>query len=94
VIKEEEQCELGIFTERDFLLKVLGENMDEALELPISEFMTSPAITVKESDVLGMAIAKMRIGGFRHILVEQEQSSDLLMLSIKDVVQLLLDQAA
>ncbi len=57
---------VGIFTERDALLKVAGMN-DGAMDAPLGEVMTADPVVLREDDSIAVAIHKMAVGGFRHI---------------------------
>src|SRR5262249_46992566 len=59
---------LGIFSERDVLLKVAGLRENYA-RLPVQEFMTSNPETVTATDPLALALNKMDTGDFRHLAV-------------------------
>jgi CBS domain-containing protein len=56
---------VGILTERDILLKVLGQDID--LKAPVDTFMTSRPDTLTPEDTVGEALALMDRGGFRHV---------------------------
>ncbi len=55
----------GIFTERDLLNRVLGENVD--WESPISEWMQSGVETLSSEATIGDAVRLMHERGFRNI---------------------------
>lgn len=57
---------VGIFTERDVLLRVWGAGLD-INTTPVSRVMTPDPVTLKEDDVLAYAIHLMAVRGFRHI---------------------------
>ena len=60
----------GIFTERDLLTKVLGENVD--LETPISDWMQPAVETLSSEATVGDAVRLMNERSFRNIpLVKQ-----------------------
>ncbi|MHB8400027.1 MAG: CBS domain-containing protein [Candidatus Limnocylindrales bacterium] len=59
---------VGIFTERDALLKVAGRR---PVGLTVGDVMTRDPVVLREDDTVAVAINKMAFGGFRHIpLVE------------------------
>ncbi len=75
---------VGIFTERDVLLKVAGqpERMDE----PVSRYMTPDPVILRDTDTMAVAVNKMGLGGFRHIpLVHDGQL--VAMVTARDVMQ-------
>jgi signal-transduction protein with cAMP-binding, CBS, and nucleotidyltransferase domain len=55
---------VGIFTDRDAVVKVAGKNVDAS---PVGEFMTADPVVLRIEDTLAVAIHKMAVGGFRHI---------------------------
>ncbi len=75
---------VGIFTDRDILLKVAGhpERMDE----PVSQYMTPDPVILRDTDTMAVAVNKMGLGGFRHIpLVHEGQL--VAMVTGRDVMQ-------
>jgi CBS domain-containing protein len=55
---------VGIFTDRDAVLKVAGRPVTTR---PITEFMTHDPVVLRHDDTIAVAINKMAVGGFRHI---------------------------
>jgi signal-transduction protein with cAMP-binding, CBS, and nucleotidyltransferase domain len=55
---------VGIFTERDAVLKVAGRKT-EAFD--VRDVMTEDPVVLRHDDPLAVAINKMAVGGFRHI---------------------------
>ena len=59
---------IGIFTERDVLLRLHGGGLSAPFdEVTIAEVMTPDPETLLESDSLAFALNRMSVGGFRHI---------------------------
>ena len=60
---------VGIFTERDALLKLAGTaGMGRDLaSLPIAAVMTPDPVVLRADDSVAVAVQKMAVGGFRHI---------------------------
>ena len=56
---------MGIFTDRDVLKRVAGNT--QALSEPISKFMTTDPVLLRDTDTMAAALNKMGDGGFRHI---------------------------
>jgi CBS domain-containing protein len=72
---------VGIFTDRDAVLKVAGR---EHGPRPISELMTRDPVVVRHDDTVAVAIHKMAVGGFRHIpIVEHGRPTGV--VTAKDV---------
>ena len=62
---------VGIFTERDILLNLVGTDKD-LNEMKVRDCMTRAPETVEASDSLRIALNKMSVGGFRHIPIADE----------------------
>lgn len=73
----------GIFTERDVLKKVAG--LVEALDAPVSVYMTPDPVVLREDDMVAVALNKMGDGGFRHIPVVR-RGELVSMLTARDVM--------
>lgn len=67
VVDEQEKL-IGIFTERDLMMRVVGVHQDYD-RLPVRDFMTPDPETVTADDTLAFAVHKMDIGGYRHLPV-------------------------
>lgn len=76
---------LGIFSERDLLLKVAGLH-DAFTELPVAQFMTTHPETVTALDTLAFAIHKMDVGGYRHLPIVHDDRP-VGVISVRDVVR-------
>jgi CBS domain-containing protein len=59
---------VGIFSERDLLVKVVGL-FDDWVQLSVSRFMTPKPETVTPHDSLAFVVHKMDVGGYRHLPV-------------------------
>lgn len=81
----------GIFTERDYLLKVAGK---EALreKLPIRRFMTENPTCLQREAPISQALLLMRKGRFRHIPIVASDGHVEGIVSIKDVLDYIIDQ--
>ena len=55
---------IGIFTDRDAVLKVAGTNPPDR---SIGALMTPDPVVLRHDETLAIAINKMAVGGFRHI---------------------------
>jgi CBS domain-containing protein len=79
----------GIITERDVLQAVAdGVDLDAT---QVSDYMTANAITATESWDVVEAARRMSEGGFRHLVVVDEKGEVSGMLSIRDLVESILD---
>ena len=60
---------VGIFTDRDAVLKVAGL---ERRERPIATLMTRDPVVLRHDETIAVAINKMAVGGFRHIPIVED----------------------
>ncbi len=82
---------VGIFTERDILMRVIGI-IEDWKNTSIAEVMTRGPQTLMEQDELAYVLNNMHLGGFRHIPIVDKNDIPVSMVSIKDVVNWILDQ--
>jgi CBS domain-containing protein len=80
---------VGIFTERDLLRRVLAAG--KPLTLPVKECMTADPVAVHPKEPIGAAIRRMEEGGYRHLPVVDAGGKPLGILSVKRIVQYLVD---
>lgn len=80
----------GIFSERDFVLKVALDYTSLKTE-PVSRFMTKDPITQELDSTIAFALNLMSTGGFRHIPIVDRQNVPRFMLSVKDVVDYIVE---
>lgn len=74
----------GIFSERDLLTKCLGK--PGFGRIPIAKVMTAEPEALEAKDGLAYALNKMSVGRFRHIPIVDGRGKPTGMLSIRDVV--------
>lgn len=78
---------VGIFTERDVLNKVAGENV--SFDSPVSRFMTEDPKTLTADDSVTDAIRLMEGGDYRHVPIVTVSGIVGGLISIQHVVQFL-----
>ena len=66
VLVEEDNRVVGIFSERDVLLRV-SHLLDEVADRPVSDFMTRRPERLDEDTPLAFALNMMSVGDFRHL---------------------------
>jgi len=72
---------VGIFTDRDAVLKVAGHRRDA---FAVRDVMTVDPVVLRHDDPIAVAIHKMAVGGFRHIpIVEYGRPTGV--VSVRDV---------
>jgi CBS domain-containing protein len=60
---------VGIFTDRDAVLKAAGKHLDA---FHVRDFMTVDPVVLRSDDPIALAIHKMAVGGFRHIPIVED----------------------
>ena len=91
VLVVQEGKTLGIFTERDALLKI-GERAGEVGAQPISDFMTSPVQTLPPSAKIAFAVQQMDLGGYRHVPIAEADGPPQGIISVRDILSYLTHQ--
>ena len=78
---------VGLFTERDLLVRVLAAGLP--LSVPLAECMTADPVTVQPKESVRTALARMQAGGYRHLPVVGEDGIPTGVLSAKRIVRYL-----
>ncbi len=81
---------IGIFTERDILLKVIdcGRN---PVTIPLRDVMTAEPETLTVDAKLAWALNMMSVGGYRHLPVTDAQGRPAFIISVRDIVEFLVE---
>jgi len=79
---------VGIFTERDALMKV-NDSLASLGDRPVEEFMTSSVETLPLNAKIAFAVHRMDLGGFRHIPIVNEQCEPIGLVSVRDILKYL-----
>ena len=87
VIRDEHLRVLGMFTERDVLMKVLRKGVD--LKEPVKKFMNTDLIELSKADTVGAAIDAMKKYNVRHIPLVDELGQMTGVLSVRTIVNFL-----
>ena len=87
VIRDEHIRVLGLFTERDVLMKVLkpGVNLNE----PVKKYMHTDLVELSKSDTVGAAIDAMKKYNVRHIPLVDELGQMAGVLSVRTIANFL-----
>jgi len=86
LVTENDQL-VGIFTERDFVDRVVSADLD--VGQPIGGVMTRSPKTIQRNQSIQNAIELMEGGGYRHLPVLGDDAQPTGVLSVKDVVHYL-----
>ncbi len=81
---------IGIFTERDVLLKIIDSGRNPA-DVPLSDVMTSEPESLPIDATLAWALNLMSVGGFRHLPVTDDRGCPAFILSVRDIVEFLVE---
>ncbi|HEY4310644.1 MAG TPA: CBS domain-containing protein [Pirellulales bacterium] len=84
VITEYDQM-VGIFTERDALLR-LNVDASSLASRPVREFMTKGPDTITSDAPIAFALHKMDIGGYRHLPV-MDAGKVVGVISVRDILR-------
>jgi len=80
---------VGVFTERDLVDRALAKKAWGRLSL--TKVMTKNPETLRPKDSLAYALNKMSVGRFRHIPLVDERNVPVGMLSIRDVIDFVVE---
>lgn len=87
VIRDEHLHVVGMFTERDVLMKVLGKGV--SLNEPVSKYMNTETITLSKTDTVGAALDAMFRYSVRHVPLVDELDQLTGVLSVRTIVHFL-----
>jgi CBS domain-containing protein len=90
-IVDDQQRLLGIFTERDALLR-LNVAIDRLRDKPVSSAMTENPTTLRPRDKIAFALHRMNVGGFRHIPLVDENDRLVGVISIRGILAYLTER--
>jgi predicted transcriptional regulator len=93
VIIEENNRPLGIFSERDALLK-LNTAAAELSDRPVSEFMTPKPQTLDVNARLAFAVQRMDMGAYRHLPIVDTGGELVGIISARDIMRHLMESLA
>lgn len=91
VFVTDKQRVVGVFTERDALLRV-GADAKEVGNCPISQFMTPDPRNLDPHAKIAFAIRMMDVGGYRHVPVVDANGKLTGVISIRDILGYLADK--
>jgi len=81
---------VGIFTERDVLFRIVDRGRNP-VSLPLADVMTKEVERLQVSDPIASVLHMMSVGGFRHIPVVDSQDRPAFIVSVRDVVEFLVE---
>jgi CBS domain-containing protein len=81
---------MGIFTERDVLFRIIDRGRNPAT-LSLGEVMVPDPESLPQDATVAWVLNKMSVGGFRHVPVVDPEGCPVSVVSVRDVVQFLVD---
>ena len=84
-------CLAGIITERDFAFKILGQDIELHSEI-VDSFMTRDPETLLAEAPVAFALNRMKMGGYRHVPLVDDQGKPTGIISVKDIVNWIVDE--
>lgn len=81
---------VGIFTERDVLFRIVDRGRNPAT-LPLGEVMTRDPERLGVEQPIAAVLQMMSVGGFRHIPIVDAEERPLFVVSVRDVVEFLVE---
>src|SRR6266851_6442127 len=81
---------VGIFTERDVLMKVAGHPID-LTQKKVSAFMTPDPVTLPADSAVAFALNRMVLEGFRHIPLVDDENRPVAVVSMRNLIEYLSD---
>ena len=88
LIVAEDGKPIGIFSERDALMK-LNVNVTAFGDRPVSDFMTPSPQTLEANAKLVFALQRMDVGGYRHLPIVDDEGQLTGIVSVRDILQYL-----
>ena len=79
---------IGIFTERDALIEVIGRSIDP-LKTPVRRLMTADPEYLRPTDSIAYALNAMSLGGYRHIPLVDDAGAPTGFVSIRGILRYL-----
>ena len=86
IIVADKNRPVGMFTERDILLKVVGK-VSNLKEATLKDYMTPNPVCLHAFDKIAYALNQMTVGGFRHIPVIDRAGLLTGIISVRDIAE-------
>jgi len=86
LIVVEDENPVGIFSERDALLK-LNVDASQLSDRPVSEYMTANPQTLEVTAKIAFAVQRMDLGGYRHVPIVGEDGQLTGIVSVRDILR-------
>jgi CBS domain-containing protein len=83
---DETRIPVGVITDRDIVVQILGNEMDPATT-PVGKVMQTPVVTAHETEDSSEAIARMRAHGVRRLPVVGRSGTLVGIVSLDDLLK-------
>ena len=93
VLVVKDKAIVGIFSERDALLKLNAEAGSLA-DRPVSEFMTTNVETLDSKAKVAFAVQRMDLGSYRHVPIVDEAGGPNGIISARDILRYVTELSA
>ena len=90
---ESDSSPIGVVTDRDIVVEVLGKELDPA-RVTLRQIMRTPVVVASITEDAAQALERMKFHGVRRIPVVDEKSRLIGVLSLDDLLQRLAADAA
>ena len=84
VLVVEDSKLLGVFTERDYVVRVLGEGLP--VSTPVSELMTEEPTCVKITETVTTLVRRIGRGGYRRMPIVDDEGHLVGCLSVRNLL--------
>ena len=91
LVIDEQKCPIGILTDRDLAIRVVGKGLDPN-STTVESVMSPTPDSVTENTPIESAIAAMRAGPHRRLPVVDDESRLVGLVSLDDVLDLLSEE--
>ena len=88
LVTDDDDKLIGIFTERDVLMRVTGL-VDDLSATAVSDYMTRDPIALTSDLPIAQALHEMSMHGFRHVPLVDENNRPEGIISFRDVIHYL-----
>lgn len=93
LVVDDQKKLVGIFSERDALLRV-GAEVDAHSDRPVSDFMTPNPQSLAADVKVAFAVHRMDLGGYRHVPIVDGDGAVTGIISVRDILGYLTNKMA
>ena len=90
---KEERTPLGVITDRDLVVEVLGNERDPAATI-VGTLLHTPVVIAQESEDTSQLIERMRAHGIRRVPVVDQQGGVVGIITLDDLLRLFVTDAS